>query len=74
MSVNLYSMPLDVYGAARAAFTVSMLTAAYGAMQAVFSPVAGRMIDRLGFQPVCIVVAVLPLVACAVLYAARPKV
>jgi ACS family hexuronate transporter-like MFS transporter len=74
LSVNLYSMPLDVYGAARAAFTVSMLTAAYGAMQAVFSPLAGSMIDRLGFQPVCIAVAALPLVACAVLYAVRAKI
>ncbi len=73
MSVNLYSMPLDVYGAARAAFAVSMLTGAYGAMQAVFSPLAGRMIDRLGFQPVCLLVAALPLVACGVLYSARTK-
>jgi ACS family hexuronate transporter-like MFS transporter len=73
MSVNLYSMPLDIYGAARAAFTVSMLTGAYGAMQAVFSPLAGRMIDGLGFQPVCIIVAVLPLAACGVLYTVRPK-
>jgi ACS family hexuronate transporter-like MFS transporter len=61
MSVNLYTMPLDVYGAARAAFAVSMLTGAYGAMQAGFSPLAGRLIDHYGFQPVCLLVAALPL-------------
>jgi ACS family hexuronate transporter-like MFS transporter len=70
MSVNLYTMPLDVYGAARAAFAVSMLTSAYGAMQAVFSPLAGKMIDHYGFQPVCLLVAVLPLLGWGVLYLA----
>ncbi len=67
LSVNLYTMPLDVFGAGPAAFAVSMLTAAYGAMQAVFSPLAGWMIDRYGFEPVCAIVAVLPLAAWGVL-------
>jgi ACS family hexuronate transporter-like MFS transporter len=70
LSVNLYTLPLDVYGAARAAFAVSMLTFAYGAMQAGFSPLAGRLIDRYGFQPVCLLVAVLPLLGWGVLYLA----
>ncbi|MGE5646129.1 MAG: MFS transporter [Acidobacteriota bacterium] len=63
MSVNLYTMPLDLWGAGRAAFAVSTLTAAYGAMQAAFSPAAGALIDRVGFPPVCAAVSVLPLVA-----------
>jgi MFS transporter, ACS family, hexuronate transporter len=67
MSVNLYTMPLDVWGSGRAAFAVSMLTGAYGAMQAVFSPAAGALIDRVGFTPVCMAVAALPLAACGVL-------
>ncbi len=71
MSVNLYTMPLDVWGAGRAAFAVSMLTGAYGAMQAVFSPAAGALIDRFGFPPVCAAVAVMPLAACAVLQRAE---
>jgi ACS family hexuronate transporter-like MFS transporter len=66
-SVNLYALPLDVYGSARAAFATAMLTSAYGAMQAVFSPLAGALIDRWGFQPVCAIVAVLPLGAYVVL-------
>jgi ACS family hexuronate transporter-like MFS transporter len=71
LSVNLYTLPLDLYGAARAAFAVSMLTSAYGAMQAVFSPAAGRLIDRYGFQPVCLLAAVFPLVAWGILKTAE---
>jgi ACS family hexuronate transporter-like MFS transporter len=67
LSVNLYAMPLDVWGAARAAFATAMLTSAYGAMQAGFSPLAGALIDRWGFQPVCALVALLPLAAFFVL-------
>ena len=67
MSVNLYTMPLDLWGAGHAAFAVSMLTAAYGAMQALFSPAAGALIDRFGFPPVCVGVSFMPLLAYAVL-------
>jgi ACS family hexuronate transporter-like MFS transporter len=67
MSVNVYTMPLDIWGAGPAAFAVSMLTAAYGVMQAAFSPAAGAVIDRFGFTPVCVAVAALPLAAWAVL-------
>lgn len=67
MSVNLYTMPLDVYGSARAAFAVATLTSAYGAMQAVFSPAAGRLVDAYGFTPVCAMVSLLPLAAWGVL-------
>jgi ACS family hexuronate transporter-like MFS transporter len=70
-SVNLYSMPLDAFGAARAAFGISLLTSAYGAMQAVASPVFGEMIDRWGFEPVCVLCAVLPLAGAAVLKLTR---
>jgi ACS family hexuronate transporter-like MFS transporter len=70
-SVNLYTIPLDIYGARRAAFTVSTLTAAYGAMQALFSPLAGRMIDAHGFGPVCALVASLPLLGWGVLEVGR---
>ncbi len=67
LSVNLYTLPLDVFGSARAAFAVSMLTAAYGAMQALFSPLAGRLIDAHGFAPVCAGVSLLPLAAWGIL-------
>ncbi len=69
-SVNLYTMPLDVYEAARAAFAISLLVAAYGAMQAVASPLLGALIDRYGYAPVCVIAALASPVAYAVLHAA----
>jgi MFS transporter, ACS family, hexuronate transporter len=66
-SVNMYSMPLDVFPADRAAFAVSLLVSAYGAMQAVASPVIGSVVDHYGYAPVCIAAAVMPLAAVAVL-------
>ena len=71
-SVNLYTMPLDVYEGARAAFAISLLVSAYGAMQAVVSPALGTIIDRYGYTPVCAIVSVTSLAAYAVLRATVP--
>ena len=68
-SVNLYTMPLDVYAAARAAFAVSLLVSAYGAMQAVVSPLLGNIIDHYGYTPVCAIASLTSLAAYAVLRA-----
>jgi len=62
-STNLYTLPVDIYGARHAAFGVSALVFAFGAMQAVVSRPLGQAIERWGFAPICVVVAVLPLVA-----------
>jgi MFS transporter, ACS family, hexuronate transporter len=67
MSANVYAMPIDFFGGRRAGFGVAALTAAYGLMQAVFSPAIGSAIDKVGFTPVCIGVSVLPLAACGAL-------
>jgi MFS family permease len=67
MSVNIYAMPLDLYGSGRAAFAVSVLTASYGLMQTVASPIIGRLIDRFGFGLVCGVCGVLPLASLVLL-------
>jgi len=69
-SVNIYAMPLDLFGAHRAAFAVSGLTAVYGALQGVFSSVAGRVVDAYGFAPVCVAAAVMPMASWGVLRAA----
>lgn len=66
-STNLYTMPVDLYGAAHAGFGVSALVFAYGAMQAVISEPLGEVIKTRGFQPVCLVFGVLPLIAYALL-------
>jgi ACS family hexuronate transporter-like MFS transporter len=72
-SVNLYTMPLDVYEGARAAFAISLLVSAYGAMQAVASPALGALIDRYGYGPACVIAALASLAAYAVLRATTPR-
>jgi ACS family hexuronate transporter-like MFS transporter len=67
VSVNVYTMPLDIFGGARAAFAISMLVASYGAVQALISPAIGAMVDARGYGPVCVMAAVLPLGAYVVL-------
>jgi ACS family hexuronate transporter-like MFS transporter len=66
-SVNMYSLPLDVFGGARAAFAVSILVASYGAAQALVSPAFGRIVELYGYTPLMFVAAVTPLAACAAL-------
>jgi ACS family hexuronate transporter-like MFS transporter len=68
-SVNLYTMPLDVYDAGRAAFAVSLLVSAYGGMQAIVSPLLGAIIDQFGYAPVCAIASVTSLAAYGVLRA-----
>jgi sugar phosphate permease len=72
-SVNIYSLPLDIFGSSRAAFAVSGLTSVYGLLQGVFSSVAGRVVDAQGFAPLCIAVALCPLGAWLVLRVALRK-
>lgn len=61
-SVNHYTLPIDIYGAGRAAFSVSALVFAYGVMQAAISTPLASVIERYGFQPVCFLFALLPLI------------
>jgi ACS family hexuronate transporter-like MFS transporter len=70
-SVNMYTLPLDTFGGAPAAFAVGILVASYGAVSAVISPVIGAVIDAHGYAPVTTVVAFTPLAACAVLWGTR---
>jgi ACS family hexuronate transporter-like MFS transporter len=70
-SVNTYTLPLDTFGAARAAFAISMLVASYGVAQLVVSPAFGALIDHFGYTPVTTFTAVTPLAACAVLRGMR---
>jgi ACS family hexuronate transporter-like MFS transporter len=67
-SVNMYTLPLDVFPGAHAAFAVACLTASYGAVQTVVSPAFGRLIDLYGYPPVTAIAAVMPLAASAVLW------
>jgi ACS family hexuronate transporter-like MFS transporter len=70
-SVNMYTLPLDAFGGARAAFAVSLLVASYGGVQALISPVFGKVIDLYGYAPLTTVASLAPLAACAVLWGTR---
>jgi len=70
-SVNMYTLPLDAFGGARAAFAVSLLVASYGAVQALISPAFGKVIDLYGYAPLAIAASLAPLAACAVLWGTR---
>ena len=62
-SANMYTIPVDLFGAEGAAFGVGALLFGYGAMQTVISRPLAQVITDYGFAPVCITFAFLPLVA-----------
>ena len=70
LSVNYYSIPLDLFGPDRAAFATSFLVSIYGLMQAFLAPVIGRWSDAAGWTPVCLAIGVLPLASTLLLRAA----
>lgn len=69
-SVNLYSLPIDIFGGAHAGFAISMLTSTAGAA-ALVSPYFGRLIDLHGYAPVTTIAAVTPIAASALLWFTR---
>jgi ACS family hexuronate transporter-like MFS transporter len=66
-SVNMYTMPLDVFAGSRAAFAFSLLVSSYGVVQAVISPGVGKLVDAYGYAPVCVLASLMPLAAWVVL-------
>jgi MFS transporter, ACS family, hexuronate transporter len=68
LSTNLYALPIDLFGAGRAAFGVAAITCSYGLMTALLSPAIGAVVDRVGFTPVCVAVSALPIAGVGVLY------
>jgi ACS family hexuronate transporter-like MFS transporter len=57
-SVNLYALPLDLFGESRAAFAISLLVATNGATTALVSFAIGWTRDHYGYMPVTTVAAV----------------
>jgi ACS family hexuronate transporter-like MFS transporter len=62
-SVNIYTIPVDIWGGERAGTAISALVCSYGLLQLVLSPAIGAMVDRFGFRPVCLLIALPPFVA-----------
>ena len=60
-SVNLYTIPVDIWGGERAGMAISALVFAYGLLQTAISPVIGYLVDHYGYTPVCWLVAMPPL-------------
>lgn len=61
-SVNLYTIPVDIWGAERAGTAISALVFSYGLLQWAISPAIGAVVDHFGgFAPVCRILAFTPL-------------
>ena len=69
ITTNLYAMPIDMFGPARAGFGVAVLTFSYGLMQSFLSPAIGSVVDHYGFRAVCFGMAAMPLIGVGILHA-----
>jgi len=67
LSVAVYALPVDLFGPARAGFSIAALTSAYGLMTAVLSPLIGMMVDRDAFGTMIAVFSVTPFMGYAIL-------
>ncbi len=63
-SVNIYALPIDIYGAARSGVAIAALTCAFGILQTVISPVIGYLSDHKMYTDV-VWIATLPLLLSA---------
>jgi ACS family hexuronate transporter-like MFS transporter len=66
-SVNIYVIPVDLFGPERAGFAISALVFAYGLMQFVVSPVIGYLAKAGQWGAACWLLSIPPLAAWALL-------
>jgi len=59
-SVNLYTIPVDIWGGERAGTAIAALVFSYGLLQTIVSPGIGWMVQHYGFGPVCWLAALPP--------------
>jgi MFS transporter, ACS family, hexuronate transporter len=72
-SVNLYALPIDVYGAKRAGLAISALTFGYGVLQTVISPMIGWLGDHQLYRQVVWLVTIPPILSSLVLLGLQPN-
>jgi MFS transporter, ACS family, hexuronate transporter len=72
-SVNIYAIPIDLYGAARSGLAISALTCAYGLLQTVISPIIGYLSDQKLYTEVVWIVTVPPILSSLVLMGVHRK-
>jgi hypothetical protein len=66
-SVNIYALPLDIFGPQRAGMAIAALTFAFGILQTVISPIIGWLADRELYSSVVWLVTVPLLLSAATL-------
>lgn len=63
-STNLYTIPVDLYGARRSGSAIAGFVAAFGFTQLVFNPIFGHLTRHFGdYRVLCVGVSALPLLA-----------
>jgi MFS transporter, ACS family, hexuronate transporter len=72
-SVNIYALPIDIYGARNAGFAISALTLAFGVLQAIISPMIGSLADRGLYQQIVWLVTVPSFLSAVTLLGCRPR-
>ena len=72
-SVNIYAIPIDLFGARRAGLAISALTFAYGMLQTGISPLIGYLADRHLYAEVVWGITLLPMFSAAVLLGVQEK-
>ena len=72
-SVNIYALPIDLFGPQRAGFALAVLTFAFGVMQTVISPLIGKLGD-MNLYPEVAWIATIPLIlgACTLMGCREP--
>ncbi len=66
---SIHLLPIDLWGVGRAAFTYAILECAFTGGQTFASPAVGALVDAYGFNVVCVIMPVFPLLAVAILWA-----
>jgi MFS transporter, ACS family, hexuronate transporter len=72
-SVNIYAIPIDLYGVARSGLAVSALTCAFGILQTFISPLIGYLSDHQLYTEVVWLVTIPMLLAALVLSFLNPR-
>jgi ACS family hexuronate transporter-like MFS transporter len=66
-SVNIYALPIDLYGPERSGLSIAALGFAYGAMQMLLSPLVGMLSDHHSYTQIVWIVTIPPLLSAVLL-------
>jgi ACS family hexuronate transporter-like MFS transporter len=72
-SVNIYALPIDLYGPQRSGIAIAALTFAFGILQTVISPIIGFLADHKLYTEVVWLVTIPLLLAAFVLMGCKPS-